>query len=87
MYSKLNSKEEIVIGKISNFDIVGSRDSLWLKPQIYIKTNTGNKYKVEVSEIEDCNIFLKLKKMILLKMKCTPNVRQKSNVWRCIFYE
>ena len=47
MYSKLNTKEEIVIGEISNFDIVGSRDSLWLKPQIYIKTNTGNKYKVE----------------------------------------
>ena len=20
-------------------------------------------------------------------LKCTPNVRQKSNIWRCIFYE
>lgn len=64
MYSKLNTKEEIVIGKISNFDIVGSRDSLWLKPQIYIKTNTGNKYKVEVSEIEEIGNIYKMENQI-----------------------
>lgn len=60
--SLLKPKEEIKIGTISGFDIVGTKDELWYKPVIYIK-GVG-KYKVEISNSDEIGNILKLENML-----------------------
>lgn len=61
-HSILKIDEETKIGKISGFDIVGFKDSLWYKPVIYIKG--VRKYKVETSNIDEIGNILKLENML-----------------------
>ena len=47
---------------------------------------TGEKYTYNSTEsVVPTNILLIAIKSPTIKLKCTQNVRQKSNIWRCIF--
>ena len=61
-FSLLKTKEETLLGQISGFDIVGTKDELWYKPIIYIK-GTG-KYKVEISNLDEIGNIYKLENML-----------------------
>ena len=61
-FSLLKTNEEIILGQISGFDIVGTKDELWYKPIIYIK-GVG-KYKVEVSNSDEIGNIYKLENML-----------------------
>lgn len=54
--------EEIEIGEISTFKIVGTREGLRYTPVIYIK-GVG-KYKVEINDIDEIGNILKLENML-----------------------
>ena len=60
--SLLKVKEEIKIGEISGFDIVGTREELRLTPVIYIKGN--GKYKVEINNSDEIGNIYKLENML-----------------------
>lgn len=61
-FSLLKTGEEIKLGQISGFDIVGTKDELWYKPVIYIK-GVG-KYKVEISNLDEIGNIYKLENML-----------------------
>ena len=61
-FSLLKIKEETLLGQISGFDIIGTKDELWYKPIIYIK-GTG-KYKVEISNLDEIGNIYKLENML-----------------------
>lgn len=61
-FSLLKTNEEIILGQISGFDIVGTKDELWYKPIIYVK-GVG-KYKVEVSNSDEIGNIYKLENML-----------------------
>ena len=61
-FSLLKTGEETVLGQISGFDIVGTKDELWYKPVIYIK-GVG-KYKVEISNSDEIGNIYKLENML-----------------------
>ena len=58
----LKTDEEIKIGEISSFDIIGIRESLRFTPVIYIK-GVG-KYKIEINNIDEIGNILKLENML-----------------------
>lgn len=60
--SLLKPKEEIKLGEISGFDIVGTKDELWYKPIIYIKG--AGKYKVLIHNADEIGNILKLENML-----------------------
>lgn len=60
--SLLKVNEEIKLGDISGFDIVGAKDELLYKPVVYIK-GVG-KYKVEISNIDEIGNILKLENIL-----------------------
>ncbi len=60
--SILKTKEEIKIGEISGFDIIGTREELRYTPVVYIKGN--GKYKVEINNIDEIGNILKLENML-----------------------
>lgn len=60
--SILKIGEEIKIGKISGFDIVGTREELNYTPTVWIK-GTG-KYKVEIQYIDEIGNILKLENVL-----------------------
>lgn len=60
--SLLKTGEEIKIGEISGFDIVGTREALRFTPVVYIK-GIG-KYKVEINNIDEIGNILKLENML-----------------------
>lgn len=60
--SLLKIDEEIKIGEISSFDIIGIRESLRFTPVIYIK-GVG-KYKIEINNIDEIGNILKLENML-----------------------
>lgn len=60
--SLLKTGEEIKIGEISGFDIVGTREELRFTPVVYIK-GIG-KYKVEINNIDEIGNILKLENML-----------------------
>lgn len=62
MYSICKVGEETTIGNISGFDIVGIKDELWGKPQLYLK-NKG-RYKVEVSELQEIGNIYKIENVL-----------------------
>ena len=61
-FSLLKTKEEILLGQISGFDIVGTKDELWYKPIVYIKG--AGKYKVEISNTDEIGNIYKLENML-----------------------
>lgn len=61
-FSLLKTKEETLLGQISGFDIVGTKDELWYKPIIYIKG--AGKYKVEISNLDEIGNIYKLENML-----------------------
>lgn len=60
--SLLKTGEEIKIGTISGFDIVGTREELRFTPVVWIK-GTG-KYKVEINNTDEIGNILKLENML-----------------------
>ncbi len=60
--SLLKLNEEIKLGSISGFDIVGIKDGLWYKPIIYIKG--AGKYRVEINDIDEIGNIYKLENML-----------------------
>ena len=60
--SLLKTGEEIKIGEISGFDIIGTREELRFTPVVYIK-GIG-KYKVEINNIDEIGNILKLENML-----------------------
>ena len=60
--SLLKTSEETVIGQISGFDIVGTREELRFTPVIWIKG--AGKYKVEINNIDEIGNILKLENML-----------------------
>lgn len=58
----LKTGEEIKIGEISGFDIIGTRDELRFSPVVYIKG--FGKYKVEINNIDEIGNILKLENML-----------------------
>ena len=60
--SMLRTGEEIKIGEISGFDIVGTREELRYTPVIWIKGN--GKYKVEIQNIDEIGNIYKLENML-----------------------
>ena len=60
--SLLKVNEETILGKISGFDIVGTKDELWYKPIIYIKG--AGKYKIEISNLDEIGNIYKLENML-----------------------
>lgn len=60
--SLLKTDEEVKIGKISNFDIIGIREPLRFTPIIYLK-GIG-KYRVEINKIDEIGNILKLENML-----------------------
>ena len=56
--SLLKTNEEIKLGEISGFDIVGTKDELWYKPVVYVKG--ADKYKVEISNLDEIGNIYKL---------------------------
>lgn len=61
-FSLLKTGEETVLGQISGFDIVGTKDDLWFKPIIYVK-GVG-KYKVEISNLDEIGNIYKIENML-----------------------
>lgn len=61
-FSLLKTKEETLLGQISGFDIVGTKDELWYKPIVYIKG--AGKYKVEISNTDEIGNIYKLENML-----------------------
>ena len=61
-FSLLKTNEDILLGQISGFDIIGTKDELWYKPIIYVK-GVG-KYKVEVSNSDEIGNIYKLENML-----------------------
>lgn len=61
-FSLLKTKEETLLGQISGFDIVGTKDELWHKPIVYIKG--AGKYKVEISNTDEIGNIYKLENML-----------------------
>lgn len=61
-FSLLKIKEETLLGQISGFDIIGTKDELWYKPIIYIKG--AGKYKVEISNLDEIGNIYKLENML-----------------------
>lgn len=61
-FSLLKTGEETVLGQISGFDIVGTKDELWFKPIIYVK-GVG-KYKVEISNLDEIGNIYKIENML-----------------------
>ena len=57
-FSLLKTGQETVLGQISGFDIVGTKDELWFKPIIYIKG--AGKYKVEISNLDEIGNIYKM---------------------------
>ena len=60
--SLLKTDEEVKIGEISNFDIIGIREPLRFTPIIYLK-GIG-KYRVEINKIDEIGNILKLENML-----------------------
>lgn len=58
----LKTKEEIKIGEISGFDIVGIREELNYTPIVYIKGQ--GKYKVEIANVDEIGNIYKLENML-----------------------
>ena len=61
-FSLLKTGSETLLGQISGFDIVGTKDDLWYKPIIYIKG--AGKYKVEISNLDEIGNIYKLENML-----------------------
>ena len=61
-FSLLRTNEETVLGQISGFDIIGTKDELWFKPIIYVK-GVG-KYKVEISNLDEIGNIYKIENML-----------------------
>ena len=61
-FSLLKTGQETVLGQISGFDIVGTKDELWFKPIIYIKG--AGKYKVEISNLDEIGNIYKMENML-----------------------
>ena len=61
-FSLLKTGQETVLGQISGFDIVGTKDELWFKPIIYVK-GVG-KYKVEISNLDEIGNIYKIENML-----------------------
>ena len=61
-FSLLKTGQETVLGQISGFDIVGTKDDLWFKPIIYVK-GVG-KYKVEISNLDEIGNIYKIENML-----------------------
>ena len=61
-FSLLRTGEETILGQISGFDIVGTKDELWFKPIIYVK-GVG-KYKVEISNLDEIGNIYKIENML-----------------------
>ena len=61
-FSLLKTGSETLLGQISGFDIVGTKDDLWYKPIIYIKG--AGKYKVEIQNIDEIGNIFKLENML-----------------------
>lgn len=61
-YSTFKTDEEIKIGEISGFDLVGIKDELWNKPLLYIKG--AGKYRVEISEHDEIGNILKIENIL-----------------------
>jgi N12 class adenine-specific DNA methylase len=61
-FSLLKTGEETVLGQISGFDIVGTKDELWFKPIIYIKG--AGKYKIEISNLDEIGNIYKMENML-----------------------
>ena len=61
-FSLLRTGEETVLGQISGFDIVGTKDELWFKPIIQVK-GVG-KYKVEISNLDEIGNIYKIENML-----------------------
>lgn len=61
-FSLLKAREETVLGQISGFDIIGTKDDLWFKPIIYVK-GVG-KYKVEISNLDEIGNIYKIENML-----------------------
>lgn len=61
-FSLLKTGSETLLGQISGFDIVGTKDDLWYKPIIYIKG--AGKYKVEIQNIDEIGNIYKLENML-----------------------
>ena len=61
-FSLLKTNEDILLGQISGFDIIGTKDELWYKPIIYVK-GVG-KYKIEVSNSDEIGNIYKLENML-----------------------
>lgn len=60
--SLLKTGEEIKIGEISGFDIVGTREELRFTPVVWIRG--AGKYKVEINNIDEIGNILKLENML-----------------------
>ena len=60
--SMLRTGEEVKIGEISGFDLVGTREDLRYTPVIWIKGN--GKYKVEIQNIDEIGNIYKLENML-----------------------
>lgn len=60
--SLLKTNEEIKLGEISGFDIVGTKDELWYKPVVYVKG--AGKYKVEISNLDEIGNIYKLENIL-----------------------
>ena len=60
--SLLKTNEEIKVGEISGFDIVGTKDDLIYNPVIYIKGH--GKYKVEINNIDEIGNIIKMENML-----------------------
>ena len=61
-FSLLKAGQETVLGQISGFDIVGTKDDLWFKPIIYVK-GVG-KYKVEISNLDEIGNIYKIENIL-----------------------
>jgi len=79
-FSILKVGEEIKLGEISGFDIVGTKDDLIYSPIISIK-GTGN-YKLELSSIDEIGNILKLEKFLRGIDKKIIETREKVNYFK-----
>lgn len=61
-FSLLKTGSETLLGQISGFDIVGTKDDLWYKPIIYIKG--AGKYKIEISNLDEIGNIYKLENIL-----------------------
>ena len=61
-FSLLRTGQETVLGQISGFDIVGTKDDLWFKPVVYVKG--AGKYKIEISNLDEIGNIYKIENML-----------------------